>query len=190
MVALRLRNGTFVYGTNPKVKFCAFISRFECLSNSSGYLIDKWQPILHTGTQHHLAVCEEDSIYVIRAKFCAFYAESSYENMIWRKHKSTVSFHLNTCVTLIVFVLISPPPKNWNIFFFHLFLILLVLSSRLLISWSNTHRKWFGMESNGWDCTSLDIPSWWIPSVQLNATNCSLLRQLTNDQTEIYFDWD
>lgn len=45
---------------------------------------------LHLGTQRHLTVCEEDSIYAIRAKFCAVYSEN--ENMIWRKRESTVSF--------------------------------------------------------------------------------------------------
>lgn len=43
------------------------------------------------GTQYHLTVCEEDSIYVIQAKFFAAYPESSNANIVWRKAVSTVS---------------------------------------------------------------------------------------------------
>lgn len=43
------------------------------------------------GTQCHLTVCEEDSIYVIQAKFFAAYPESKIGNIVWRKKISTVS---------------------------------------------------------------------------------------------------
>lgn len=47
--------------------------------------------LLLTGTQSHLTVCEEDSIYDIRAKFYNHFPEKSGENIIWRKTESTVS---------------------------------------------------------------------------------------------------
>lgn len=43
------------------------------------------------GTQCHLTVCEEDSIYVIQAKFLAAYPDSNRANIVWRKTISTVS---------------------------------------------------------------------------------------------------
>lgn len=89
LAASRLKNATFVYGINPKVNGCAFIQM--CTQYGIhwwAHLFDKIH--LHAGTQRHLTVCEEDSIYAIRAKFCALYSEN--ENMIWRKRESTVSF--------------------------------------------------------------------------------------------------
>ncbi|XP_055304265.1 uncharacterized protein LOC129569455 [Sitodiplosis mosellana] len=41
------------------------------------------------GTQCHLTVCEEDSIYEIRAKFFTAYPDENSENIIWRKTEWT-----------------------------------------------------------------------------------------------------
>lgn len=51
------------------------------------------------GTQCHLTVCEEDSIYKIRAKFYAAYPQDNSDNIIWRKTEWTVSCHFKrkTC---------------------------------------------------------------------------------------------
>lgn len=48
------------------------------------------------GTQIHMAVCEEDSIYVIQAKLFAAHPDKNSENTVWRKSESTVSCLLNT----------------------------------------------------------------------------------------------
>lgn len=62
--------------------------RFMCTVKLNSQNFD----FIHKGTQYHLAVCEEDSIYVIQAKCCATYPEIESDRMIWRKTESTVRF--------------------------------------------------------------------------------------------------
>lgn len=72
---------------------------------------------LHAGKQLYLTVCEEDSIYTIRAKFSGFYSENNSEYMIWRKNESTVS-HSFSFRSGIHDVFCDEQLKHWSYFMY------------------------------------------------------------------------
>lgn len=82
LVPSLLRSGMFVCTTNRKVNILQFY-----FVNSK---ITNFENNLDSGTQFYLAVCEEDSIYVIQKKYYAANQEEKEENCVWRKSETTV----------------------------------------------------------------------------------------------------